>query len=76
MVTYNRPGAPTNPPQHTADERPLPEGGDIDRGTSKHHQTGPGTAPPERDVADPHGNDENHERSRGKRGGRSRFPAG
>ena len=60
MTRINRPGAPANPPQHILDERLLPPGGDIDRTEWKHKQTGEGTAPLERDVADPHPSDEEH----------------
>ena len=42
------------------DERPLPPGGDVGRPASKHKPTGEGTAPPSRDVADPHPSDEEH----------------
>lgn len=59
-IKYNEPGAPTNPPQHSLDGQRLPPGGDVDRGTWKHRPTGEGTAPPERDVADPHPSDEEH----------------
>ncbi len=58
---HNRPGGPTNPPQHSAGEaagRPPPP-------ASKHRQTGPGTARelasgyhPE--VEDPHPQNEEH----------------
>lgn len=58
MNRYNEPGAPTNPPQQILDEQPLPEGGDVDRGTWRHRQTGTGTAAPALDVADPHPSDE------------------
>lgn len=60
MTKANSPGAPVNPPQHTADERELPPGGDLDRTRWKHRPTGADTAPPGRDVADPHPSDEEH----------------
>lgn len=50
MAKSNSPGAPTNPPQHTADERPLPLGGDTDHTAWKHKPTG----------ADPHPSTEEH----------------
>lgn len=40
------------------DRTPLPAGGDIRRTEWKHKPTGGGTAPPSRDVADPHPSDE------------------
>ena len=67
MVTYNRPGAPANPPQHILDEAGLPPGGDIDRTEWKHKAEGTGTGP--RDPADPHPSDEEHY-------GRNRHPGG
>ena len=63
---HNRPGGPTNPPQHSADEAagrpPLP--------ASKHRQTGPGTVPGRGpDVADPHPENEEHYQRERRPGG-------
>jgi hypothetical protein len=58
---YNRPGAPANPPQHLFDEGYGLEDGRPEALTEQnwhHQQTGPGTAPPGLDVADPHPSDE------------------
>jgi hypothetical protein len=57
----NRPGGLANPPQHLVGEGPdvgepqlpIPAG-------PPHRDTGPGTAPPGLDVADPHPLDEGH----------------
>ncbi|HHY48538.1 MAG TPA: hypothetical protein GYA10_02160 [Alphaproteobacteria bacterium] len=58
MIRYNEPGAPTNIPQQILDERPLPSGGDVDRGTWLHRPTRSGTTAAGLDVADPHPSDE------------------
>lgn len=75
-VTLNRPGAPTNTPQHVLEEVPVPppphKPGVADRGDAS-AQTGPGTAPVD-DVADPHPADEGHPDA-GRRPGGANPPA-
>ena len=62
-IPINRSGAPTNTPQHILDNGTgITEGtpsGDTAR-EGAHRQTGANTAPPERDVTDPHPSDEEH----------------
>jgi hypothetical protein len=59
-VHYNRPGAPTNPPQHFPGEGPA-DGAALRRDEPRDGlPTGEGTAPPELDVADPHPSNEAH----------------
>lgn len=76
MVRHNEPGAPTNTPQHTPTQERQPPGGDAGDAGPKHRQTGTGTAPPDRDVADPHAIDENHERSRQREPRKGERPSG
>jgi hypothetical protein len=61
-TTLNRPGAPTNPPQHLVSEEPdaMNEEHLEKVSTVLSEQTGEGTAPPDRDAADPHPADEEH----------------
>lgn len=60
-VTLNRPGSPTNTPQHLVSEEPsVADEEHLAPPPVKAKQTGEHTAPPDRDVADPHPADEEH----------------
>ena len=60
-ITLNRPGAPTNPPQHLVSEEPeVTQEEHLQVRPLLSEQTVEGTAPPDRDVADPHPADEEH----------------
>jgi len=56
----NHPGGLTNTPQHlVGEETEITEGRPVP-GNAHHRQTGTGTAPEARDVADPHPANEEH----------------
>ena len=69
----NRPGAPTNPPQHIFDNGTGIDEGRPDGQTAKegaHRQTGAGTSPdPANEVVDPHPSDEEHPYREARPGG-------
>ena len=63
-IPINRPGAPTNPPQHLFDNNTGITEGEPSGDTAQegaHRQTGAGTSPdPADEIVDPHPSDEEH----------------